>query len=60
MEYFAQKSGDVIIPALSDMLVIRGLKEKIKIKVGEISEDKSNEVFIAAEIDKENAYLENK
>ena len=25
--------------------------------MGEISEDKSNEVFIAAEIDKENAYL---
>ncbi len=53
-----KKSGDVIIPALSGYVGDRRFKgKKIKIKVGEISEDKSNEVFIAAEIDKENAYL---
>ena len=53
-----KKSGDVIIPALSGYVGDKRFKgKKIKIKVGEISEDKSNEVFIAAEIDKENAYL---
>ena len=53
-----KKSGDVIIPALSGYVGDKRFKgKKIKIKVGENSEDKSNEVFIAAEIDKENAYL---
>ena len=53
-----KKSGNVIIPALSGYVGDKRFKgKKIKIKVGETSEDNSNEVFIAAEIDKENAYL---
>ena len=53
-----KKSGDVIIPALSGYVGDKRFKgKKIKIKVGETSYDNSNEVFIAAEIDKENAYL---
>ena len=53
-----KKSGDVIIPALSVYVGDKRFKgKKIKIKVGETSYDNSSEVFIAAEIDKENAYL---
>ena len=53
-----KKSGDVIIPALSGYVGDKRFKgKKIKIKVGETSYDNSSEVFIAAEIDKENAYL---
>tara|TARA_Y100000768_G_scaffold113030_1_gene83305 strand:- start:4738 stop:6459 length:1722 start_codon:yes stop_codon:yes gene_type:complete len=52
-----KKSGDLIIPALSGFVGDKRFKgKKIKIKVGEINDD-SNEVYITAEIDKENAYL---
>ncbi len=52
-----KKSGDLVIPALSGFVGDKKFKgKKIKIKVGEINDD-SNEVFITAEIDKENAYL---
>ena len=52
-----KKSGDLVIPALSGFVGDKKFKgKKIKIKVGEINDD-SNEVFITAELDKENAYL---
>ena len=53
-----RRSGNLVIPILSGTVGKRTFKgEKIPIQVGKSGNDGFDEVFIAAEIDKENAYL---
>ena len=53
-----KRSGDLVIPVLSGTVGKRTFKgKKIPIQVGKSGDDGLDEVFIAAEIDKDDAYL---